>query len=199
MFDVDNLKIHGVSPISFSLAAGEYMAVEGPSGSGKTLLLRALADLDQVEGDKRLDGHSFLSMTGPQWRRQVRYNAAEPGWWTDPPAGSFRNQELIKDKLHEVGLDPQCLERPISQLSTGERQRLSLLRIMEGAPRVLLLDEPTGALDPESTIRVESLLQAVGRTGTSMLIVTHDKAQARRLARRKLILNQGHAEIEDIP
>lgn len=199
MFDIYNLKIWGVLPISFSLAAGECMAIEGPSGSGKTLLLRALADLDPVEGDKRLNGHSYLSMTGPQWRQKVCYNAAEPGWWSDTPADSFKNRDKILTQLYDVGLDAQCLDRPISQLSTGERQRLSLLRLLERDPEVLLLDEPTGALDPEATMRVENLLNAVRRTGTSILIVTHDKAQAKRLANRKLLFDQGRVEIIQNP
>ena len=199
MFEVQNLKIHGVESMTFSLSTGECLAIEGPSGSGKTLLLRALADLDPVEGERSLDGISYIDMSGPEWRLQVRYNAAEPGWWSDMPADCFMNPNIIRKRLHEVGLDEKCLERPLVQLSTGERQRLSLLRILEGAPKVLLLDEPTGPLDPEVTMQVETLLQGICRAGTSILIVTHDKAQSVRLSDRKMTIRNGRVEFANHP
>lgn len=199
MFEVRNLKIHGVESITLSLSAGKFLAIEGPSGSGKTLLLRALADLDPVEGERSLDGKSYIDMSGPEWRLQVRYNAAESGWWSDIPADCFMYPNVIRKRLHEVGLDEKCLDRPLIQLSTGERQRLSLLRVLEGAPKVLLLDEPTGALDPEGTMQVETLLQGICRTGISVMIVTHDKAQSVRLADRKMTIRNGRVEFADIP
>lgn len=199
MFEVRNLKIYGVESISFSLSAGECLAVEGPSGSGKTLLLRALADLDPVEGDRRLDGKSYIDMSGPEWRLKVRYNAAESGWWSDIPADCFVDPGSIRNRLSDVGLDVGCMERPLIQLSTGERQRLSLLRVLEGAPKVLLLDEPTGALDPEGTMQVEALLQSICQAGISVLIVTHDREQSLRLADRKMTIRNGCAEFTDLP
>ena len=138
-------------------------------------------------------------MSGPEWRLLVRYNAAESGWWSDIPADCFVDPGRIRSRLSEVGLDAKCMERPLIQLSTGERQRLSVLRVLEGAPKVLLLDEPTGALDPEGTGQVEALLQRICQTGISILIVTHDREQSLRLADRKMTIRDGCAEFTDLP
>ena len=122
MLRVEHLKVGTLPPLSFSVADGECMAVEGPSGSGKTRLLRAIADLDPAPGLVFVDGTERREMSGPSWRRLVRYAAAEPAWWTDTPraglpyeAGSQRVGRL----LASVGLEAGALDRPVAQLSTG--------------------------------------------------------------------------------
>src|ERR1700751_4416020 len=80
LLSVHNLRTSVLKPASFSLSAGECIAIQGPSGGGKTLLLRALADLDPNEGLVCLDGCDRAAMSGPEWRRLVGYLPAEPGW-----------------------------------------------------------------------------------------------------------------------
>lgn len=177
-------------PFSLALAAGEAIAVTGPSGAGKSLLLRMAADLDPHEGEALLDGSPRSGVGAPDWRRQVTYAAAEPGWWHETVGPHFAAPPIEAAAL--LGLPPDIFRREIRLCSTGERQRLALLRALDHNPAVLLLDEPTAALDAESTSRVEALLRSRMEGGMAMLIVTHDPAQAARLAHRHLVLAQGH-------
>ncbi|MBW4091987.1 MAG: ATP-binding cassette domain-containing protein [Proteobacteria bacterium] len=177
-------------PFDLTLAAGECVAITGPSGAGKSLLLRMIADLDPNQGEVWLDGQERATWSAPEWRRQVVYNAAEAGWWGEQVAPHFPAAALAATQLlaPRLGLDPALLEASVSRLSTGERQRLALLRALAGAPAVLLLDEPTGALDETSTGLVEALLAARLATGCTILMVTHNPAQAARMGRRHLRL-----------
>ncbi len=173
------------------LADGECAAVRGPSGSGKTLFLRAIADLDPNRGEILLDGTARDAMPAPLWRRRVTYVAAEPGWWADTVGAHFQDWPAVVRLVESVLLPESCREWPVLRLSTGERQRLGLVRALVQAPRVLLLDEPTGALDPDATAVVERLLRERFAAGTSAFWVTHDAAQAARVARRVLDVADG--------
>jgi ABC-type multidrug transport system ATPase subunit len=83
LLQVCDLQTKILKPVSFSLAAGECIAVKGPSGAGKTLLLRAIADLDPNQGRVNLEGRDRSTIPGPEWRRLVGYVPAEPGWWAE--------------------------------------------------------------------------------------------------------------------
>jgi phosphate-transporting ATPase len=194
MLTVARIHRAALKPVSFSLADGECLAVRGPSGAGKSTLLRAIADLDPNEGEVRLDGTLRETFPAPEWRRRVVYLAAEPGWWADTPAGHFPSREEGDDLARTLGLAPELLDRPLVQLSTGERQRLALARALARHPRVLLLDEPTAALDARSRELAEALLAEHRQKGLSLLWVTHDPEQAARVAQRLLNLEHGRAE-----
>ena len=191
MLSVSALARPELEPVSFELADGECIAVGGASGSGKTLLLRAIADLDPNRGVVALDGAARESMPAPEWRRRVVYVAAEPGWWRDTVGGHFDDWDGARDLVAATGLPDDCRTWPISRLSTGERQRLGLVRALVLEPRVLLLDEPTSGLDDAATEAVEELVQARLAGGASVLWVTHDGEQSRRLARRRLVCAGG--------
>jgi ABC-type iron transport system FetAB ATPase subunit len=180
-------------PFDFDLQAGECVAIQGPSGAGKSVLLRMLADLDPHEGDVVLDGRSSTAMPAPSWRAQVVYQAAEPAWWEATAGEHFSDrQRLFVDKtMGNLGLSAALLDTGIERLSTGERQRLALVRSLAAAPRVLLLDEPTAALDPASVRRAEALLAACLAEGMAILIVTHSAEQAERMAQRVFRLDGG--------
>ncbi len=178
-------------PVDLDLTPGEAVALLGPSGSGKTRILRAIADLDPVEGKVSLDGRDRLTRPGPDWRRQVRYLASDAGWWDERVAGHFRDPGQAAGAARSLGLPGDCMSRPVTQLSTGQLQRLALLRAIEDRPRVLLLDEPTAALDDEAVGRVEALLRGLLADGAALLLVTHSLAQADRLAHRRLHLRDG--------
>lgn len=188
MLRVDKLKIAVLPPLSFSLPDGECLAVEGPSGSGKTRLLRAIADLDSAEGYVFLDGAERREMAASEWRHRVRYVAAEPGWWAPTAREHFVQTTRIERLVRGLGLADAHLDRPIADLSTGERQRLALVRALADDSRVLLLDEPTAALDPESAALVEELIRFECLSGKSVVLVSHKAAEVDRLAHARLQL-----------
>lgn len=172
------------------LAAGECVALTAASGTGKTRLLRAIADLDEHGGRTALDGRESTAWDAPAWRRAVGMLPAESQWWYDTAAAHFDTIDAAA--LEALDLEPALLQRRIGLLSTGERQRLALLRLLANHPRVLLLDEPTAALDDRNTRRVEALIAAYRRdTGAAVLWVSHGVEQARRVASRQLTIADG--------
>jgi len=196
MLSVKNLSRPGLEPASFELAAGECLALRGPSGAGKSLLLRALADLDPNDGDLRLDGKPREEIPAPVWRRRVGYVPAEPGWWSERLGDHFDDWQGQTGPARRLEISPEVDTRPVSRLSTGERQRLALLRALEHRPEVLLLDEPTGPLDEETTAAVEALLREKQDNGLAILWVTHDKRQAERVATRRFWIDRGRLREE---
>lgn len=194
MLRVAGLERAGLQPVSFEVEAGDCLAVQGPSGSGKTLLLRALADLDPHQGEAAVDGASCNAMPAPEWRRRVAYVPAESGWWAERVGEHFRDWTAAAPWLDALYLAAQA-DWPVARLSTGERQRLALIRALLLQPRVLLLDEPTSALDGETTAAVERLVADRLRDGAAAVWVTHDPAQARRIAHRCLFIENGHTRL----
>ncbi len=191
MLTVSGLSTHGLSDVAFELAPGECIAVEGASGAGKSLLLRALADLDPHTGRVELDGRSQIDLPAPDWRRRVCYLASEAGWWADRVADHFQDWPELADDLAALELPQDCANWPVTRLSTGEKQRLALLRALEVVPRVLLLDEPTSAVDPAGTLAVESMIEARRAQALAVIWVTHDPAQANRVAKRVFLIADG--------
>lgn len=196
LLSVCDLRTHLLKPASFSLLAGECIAVRGPSGGGKTLLLRAIADLDPSEGVVCLEGRDRSTMPGPEWRRQVGYLPAEPGWWADTVGEHFTDWPAAAYIARDLGFPDDAKDWLIARLSTGERLRLALVRALMMRPKVLLLDEPTAALDPASVGAVESLIGARVTAGLAVLWVTHDEEQAKRIAVRQLVVSGGEVREE---
>ncbi len=188
--ELRGLRGRRAGPFDLALQPGSCAAVSGPSGAGKSLLLRMIADLDPNEGACLLDGADRAAFAAPDWRRRVVYAAAEPGWWgeavedhVDPAAALALAESLGLTRAH--------LRGPVARLSTGERQRLSLVRALLLDPPVLLLDEPTGALDEDATRAVEAVLRARLGAGCAIVLVTHSGAQAERLGDVRLRLSHG--------
>jgi ABC-type iron transport system FetAB ATPase subunit len=190
---VRNLRSRFAGPFTFDLATGECLVVLGPSGAGKSVLLRMLADLDPREGEVLLDGTACSALKGPAWRQQVVYQSAEPAWWERTAKEHFTPAQLssVEAMLRELGMKNELLQTEISRLSTGERQRMALVRSVAAAPQVLLLDEPTASLDPSSVLAVEAMLKKSLAKGMSLIIVTHSHEQAQRLADRTLHIENG--------
>jgi ABC-type iron transport system FetAB ATPase subunit len=193
ILSVRELRSRFGGPFTFDVRAGECIAIQGPSGAGKSVLLRMLADLDPHDGAALLDGRPAASMPAPAWRAAVVYQAAEPAWWEDTARAHFTGVDagFVERTLTALGLAASVLDTAIDRLSTGERQRLALVRSLARRPRVLLLDEPTAALDPASIARAEDLLRDCLAEGMAVLIVTHAAEQARRLAHRIFHLEPG--------
>jgi ABC-type iron transport system FetAB ATPase subunit len=184
MLSVRHLFAPGVAAEALRVADGECVAVMGPSGAGKTRLLRAIADLDPNQGEVAAGGVDRARVSGPAWRRVVGYVPAESGWWAETVGPHFPDSDGCRALLAELRLAADVLDWPVARLSTGERQRLALGRALARAPRALLLDEPTGALDEQARGLVEAILRHQLEAGTPILMVTHDRTQAERLAAR---------------
>ncbi len=192
MLRVEKLKIAGLPPLSFEVGDGECMGLEGPSGSGKTRLARALADLEPAVGHIFVNGAERNETPPPEWRHLVRYLSAEPGWWTDTPREAFHGDpdsvKVQQRLLASLNLSPGLLDKSVSILSTGERQRLALVLALIDDPPVIVLDEPTSALDPKNTALVEELLRYRLLAGSSILLISHDRTQIDRLSDLRLQL-----------
>jgi ABC-type iron transport system FetAB ATPase subunit len=193
---VEALKSALAGPFDLSLAAGDCAAVTGPSGAGKSLFLRMIADLDPHTGEAWIKGQARSAMSAPHWRRQVIYVAADAGWWADTVAGHFSPDLLdaARALAERLRLPAAVLDGPVARLSTGERQRLALIRTLVLAPPVLLLDEPTGALDQTAARAVEAVLSERLEAGMALVLVTHDPAQAERMGRQRYHLIAGRME-----
>ncbi|WP_158806961.1 ATP-binding cassette domain-containing protein [Beijerinckia sp. L45] len=193
MLNLQNLQNAIIGPIDLRVEPGHCAAIAGPSGSGKSLLLRMLADLDPHSGTATLGNMDRCRVPAPEWRRQVVYVAAEAGWWSEDVADHFSSatRHAAETYAAQLALDPAVFARPVRLLSTGERQRLGLIRALVARPRALLLDEPTSALDPTSTARVETVLRALMAEGLIIVLVSHDDSQRDRLGHQHYTLTAG--------
>ena len=183
-------RYHSLGPIDLAIASGECVSLTGPSGSGKTLLLRALADLDPHTGAVRLDQTVCEELPAPDWRRRVAYLPTESQWWLDTVGAHFAGEP--RDLLKALGFAPETLDWAVSRLSSGERQRLALARLLAQAPAALLLDEPTASLDPESARLVEELVEDYrAEHAAPVLWITHNLSQGDRVASRHFKIADG--------
>lgn len=181
-----------IGPLDLVLREGECLGLTGASGSGKSRLLRALADLDPSQGRVRLDGQPREALSAPQWRRRVGYIPAYSEWW-----GVTVGEHIAVSRSGMPGpeallLDPDILTARCDDLSSGERQRLALLRQLQCQPDVLLLDEPTANLDARATEAYEAVVAAArARLGMAVIWVSHDRAQLARVAAAVIVLERG--------
>jgi putative ABC transport system ATP-binding protein len=172
-------------------------AVLGPSGSGKSTLLRVLNRLaDPDSGVVRFHGRDVRELDPLELRRRAvlvpQLPAPVPGSVADNVRYGPRLQGRevdVEPPLRLAGLDAGYAERDASRLSVGEQQRVMLARALALEPEVLLLDEPTAALDETAKATVEQALAGLERV--SMVVVTHERAQAERLATRVVELREG--------
>lgn len=182
-----------IGPISFDVAAGECLALMGPSGAGKSLLLRAIVDLDPSTGNVTVGAHARDDMPASEWRKLVALVPAESGWWADRVRDHFPAKFDATELIGKLGL-AGSLEWDVSRLSSGERQRLALARALCRRPEALLLDEPTASLDDHATGLVEDLIRECCGDGMALLLVTHDRRQAERMAKRLLRISDGRID-----
>jgi ABC-type iron transport system FetAB ATPase subunit len=196
--DVAGLRVSGVGPIDLWIDEGECLVMSGPSGAGKSRVLRAIADLDVHEGSISCQGIAAEDLRAPEWRRRVGMLAADSQWWRDRVDEHFDTPPPI-EQLEALDLGAELLGQLVAKLSSGERQRLALLRLLANRPRVLLLDEPTANLDPDNVGRVEKLVAAYTAAEGAAVWVSHDPAQAKRVASRRVGLVAGHLRREADP
>jgi putative ABC transport system ATP-binding protein len=173
--------------LSFSVAAGQMLALVGPSGSGKSTLLNCVGLLEPLDGGRvEMDGRD-LSRLGSRGRRHFRRdclgylfqnyalveNATVAGNLDIAVGPGRRRRRSYDEALERVGLAGRDHE-PVHQLSGGEQQRVALARILVRQPTVVLADEPTGALDRDNAAVVIGLLRELSTEGCAVLIATHN-------------------------
>ncbi len=193
--------VTALTGVSFSLSAGELAVVLGPSGSGKSTLLNILGGMDRATSGKALV--FGRDVTAASSKDLVQYRRREIGFvfqfYNLMPNLTARENVAIAccegsmtemDALREVGLEGRAGNFP-SQLSGGEQQRVAIARAIVKKPRLLLCDEPTGALDSKTGQRILALLQSLKeRFGTTVIVVTHN-AKLAALADRVIRLSDG--------
>ncbi len=191
LFSIKNLQFLQCGPIDLQLKSAEMIGLSGASGSGKSRLLRALADMDEHQGEVQLDNIRQQDISAHLWRRKVALLPAETSWWFDTVGLHFG--ELSEQHCQLLGFTEPVANWSISRLSSGEKQRLGLLRILQKQPDVILLDEPTANLDKKNSILFENfLIDYLQKNNACAIWVSHDTEQLQRLCQRRYIIKDGN-------
>jgi putative ABC transport system ATP-binding protein len=208
-------RLHGtvwlLHDVTLTVAPGDRLALVGPSGSGKTLLLRTLALLDPLDaGAVYWNGEPLRGAAIPAFRRQVIYLHQRPALFEGTVEANLRqpfllrahrasrfDRERVLALLVGLGRDASFLTKVQRDLSGGEAQIVALVRALQLDPAVLLLDEPTAALDRSTAQVLERMVErwweeAPG--GRAFVWVSHDPEQARRVARRQVRMQAGRIQ-----
>src|SRR3954469_16114029 len=197
----------GVDRVSLRIGRGEFVFLVGPTGCGKSTCIRLLMkELEAQEGEILISGHELRSMPRkkvPRLRRNIGvvfqdFKLLPNRTVYDNVAYSLQvigeNRANIRRKVPDilrlVGLSTKLHNYP-DQLSGGEQQRVSIARAFVNHPPLLLADEPTGNLDPVTSIGIMQLLYRINRTGTTVVVVTHDHAMVDKMRRRVVELDGG--------
>jgi cell division transport system ATP-binding protein len=204
VYDPDVLALRDVS---FVIEKGEFVFVVGASGSGKSTLIRLLLkELEPNEGKITVGGRDLGRLKRskiPMLRRNVgcvfqdfkllpNRTAAENVAYALKVQGEGRNsiRRKVPEVLTLVGLTDKMHSYP-DQLSGGEQQRVSIARAVVNHPPLLVCDEPTGNLDPDTSVGIMQLLYRINRSGTTIVMVTHDREMVDKMRRRVIALDDG--------
>ncbi|WP_437891056.1 ABC transporter ATP-binding protein [Phytobacter sp. V91] len=182
-----------INDVDLMLRAGEFVAVVGRSGCGKSTLLRMIAGLDTpTAGTVAIEGQPVVGIN-PQVRvlfqeaRLLPWRSVLENVCLGTPQG---DNNIALNALRQVGLGDKATQWP-GLLSGGQKQRVALARALVAEPRVLLLDEPLGALDALTRIEMQELIERIWREqGFTAVLVTHDVDEAVRLADRVIVMDQ---------
>lgn len=196
-----NRKDGRVEQVNLTLSPGECLGISGPSGGGKTLLLRALSLLDPSQGEIWLMGKKSQDWEIPLYRKTLLYVAQKPVFLDTVVQAclnhplqfkTHQNSVLEPVRWGDLGLDNDFEKKQIRHLSGGEQQKLALIRAIRLKPHILLLDEPTAAMDPQSTLRAEAyILEWLNSDPQRACIwVSHHNEQLERVSTRRLVFTE---------
>ena len=200
LYHLGDETVHALLDVDLKVETGEFVAVMGPSGSGKSTFMNVVGCLDRpTSGTYRLDGETVSAMNADaladvrnrklgfvfqQFHLLDRLDAMGNVELPMIYAGEDRavRRQKAAAALRRVGLGERVHHRP-TQLSGGQQQRVAIARALVNAPKMLLADEPTGALDSKTSIELMALFQQLNREGTTIVVVTHEPDVARYAAR----------------
>ena len=200
-------RVVALDGVSFTIDKGEFVFVVGASGSGKSTMIRLLLkELEPTSGRIIVGGRDLGRLKHskvPLLRRNVgcvfqdfkllpNRTTAENVAYALKVQGESGNEirRKVPDVLNLVGLAHKMNSKP-DELSGGEQQRVSIARAVVNHPPLLICDEPTGNLDPDTSVGIMQLLYTINRTGTTILMVTHDREMVDKMRRRVIALDQG--------
>ncbi len=192
--NIKQLSFLNFGPLDLTVNSTEIVGLSGHSGSGKSRLLRAVADLDEHQGEILLNQVSQSSIDAHRWRKQVALLPAETHWWFDRVDAHFSPEALssLNLSLPLLGFSEEALGWDVARLSSGEKQRLGLLRLLQNQPDVLLLDEPTANLDKQNTALFEKLvIQYLQEQSACAIWVSHDIDQLQRVCQQHYKIENG--------
>jgi len=191
-FAHEGVPVHALRGLDLMVGRGELLAVMGPSGSGKSTLLHILGLLDSdYEGEFEFDGNVMVGLDRDELavmrnhvigfvfqqfhllpQLSILENVALPALYARDRAPDVC-EKIARTRLEEVGLGHRLDHRP-SELSSGQRQRAAIARALVNDPRLILADEPTGALDSKNAQEILDLFLQLNRSGSTIVLITHD-------------------------
>ena len=212
-YSTGEIEVHALVDVDLTVEKGEMVAIMGPSGSGKSTLMNVVGCLDRpTKGSYRFEGREVATLEKRELsalrlsafgfvfqgfqliaRTSALENVALPLVYADVPAAERRRRAM--EALARVGLAGREDHTP-AQLSGGQQQRVAIARALVNKPRLILADEPTGALDTRTSVEVLGLLQSLHRSGITVVLVTHEPDIAA-YADRRLVVRDGRIRSDD--
>ncbi len=200
-------RVLALDAVNLVIGKGDFVSLVGPSGAGKSTLIRLLIAEEKPDHGSILVADRDIAVLQPRelpyYRRKIgvvfqdfRLLPAKTVW--ENIAFALEVSDVSSEDIRErvpkiltlVGLADKADNYP-GELSGGERQRVAIARAMIHSPRILIADEPTGNLDPETTWEIVELLERIGRSGTTIILATHNKAVVDKLQRRVIVVEHG--------
>ena len=198
IFDTGFNQVHALSEVNLKLSQGEFVAIKGPSGSGKSTMMNIIGLLDRPTQGKYILANNDVSTMNDKTRSKIRgkvFGFVFQSYNLIPRLSAVRQVEMPliyrKDKdrrkksiiaLSKIGLGERIFHSPV-ELSGGEQQRVSIARALVGEPKIILADEPTGALDTKTGEEIIGIFKNLSEEGITVIKITHDNSVARNATR----------------